>query len=182
MWPWELKPQWLNTLESELYQGPYLFTALYRFYKASFWGVGIHIGPNHPIYPKGFVANFLNLPTHLQDKILETIWNKGEGFNEIIINNGYPRLRVDLRFMFLIYSQHKLESFPITKFGYGCWNGGLFTSSEARFYYGPFDPYASVNIPEFSDSSLQGKNFVNFAKLFLNGRRRIVKHNRQNIV
>ena len=107
MWPWELKPQWLNTLESELYKGPYLFTALYCFYKASFWGVGIHIGPNHPVYPKGFVANFLNLPTHLQERILERIWNNGEGFNEVIINKGHPRLRVDLRFLFLIYSQHK---------------------------------------------------------------------------
>ena len=85
MWPWELNPQELSTLESELYQGPHLFTALYHFYKASFWGVGIHIGPNHPIYPKGFLANFLNLPIHLQEKILKKIWNNGEGFNEIII-------------------------------------------------------------------------------------------------
>ena len=98
------------------------------------------------------------------------------GFNEIIIDKGYPRLRVDLRFLFLIYCQHKAKNFPINKFGYGCWNGGLFTSNEARFYYEPFDPCVSVNIPNFFDSSLQGKNFVNFAKLCLNGRRRIVKH------
>lgn len=179
MWPWELTPQRVSTLESELYEGPHLFTALYRFYKASFWGVGIHIGPNHPIYPKGFLGNFRNLPIHLQERILNKIWNNGEGFNEIIINKGYPRLRVDLRFLFLIYSQYQADNFPINKFGYGCWNGGLFTSTEARFFYGPFDPCSSVNIPDFSDSSLQGKNFVNFTKLFLNGRRRI-GYNRQN--
>jgi hypothetical protein len=180
MWPWELKPRGLSTSENELYEGPHLFTALYRFYKASFWGVGIHIGPNHPVYPKGFLTSFLNLPTHLQEKILNTVWNNGEDFNEIIIRKGYPRLRVDLRFMFLIYSQHKADSFPISKFGYGCWNGGLFSKNQARFYYGPFDPCSSVNIPEFSESSLQGKTFVDFAKLCLNGRRQIVKHGRQN--
>ena len=105
----------------------------YRFYKAYFWRVGIHIGPNHPIYPKGFRVSFLKLPNHLQEKIFEKIWNKGEGFNEIIINADYPRLRVDLKFMFLIYRQHKFENFPVNKFEYGCWNGGLFTSTEARF-------------------------------------------------
>ena len=59
MWPWELKPQELSTLDSELYQGSHLFAALCRFYKASFWGAGIHMGPNHPIYLQGFLANFL---------------------------------------------------------------------------------------------------------------------------
>ena len=55
----------------------------------------------------------------------EKIWDKGEGFNEIIINHGYPRLRVDLRFIFLVYSQHKAVNFLVDKFSYGCWNGGL---------------------------------------------------------
>lgn len=51
MWPWESIPPKSETSEDDwLYQGSHLFTALYRFYKASFWGVGIHIGPNHPIY------------------------------------------------------------------------------------------------------------------------------------
>jgi hypothetical protein len=86
MWPWGLHPQGLSTRESEVYKEPHLFTALHRFYKESFWGVGIHIGPNHPIYPKIFLANFLNLPTHLQVKISEKIWNNGEGFNEVVIN------------------------------------------------------------------------------------------------
>src|SRR6202022_4198863 len=109
MWPWESIPPKSESSDDWLYQGSHLFTALYRFYKASFWGVGIHIGPNHLIYPKGFVANFLNLPTHLQEKILEKIWNSGEAFNKVIINKGYPRLRVDMRFLFLIYSQHKTK-------------------------------------------------------------------------
>ena len=100
--------------------------------------------PYHPIYPKGFRTNLLKLPIHLQEKIFEKIWNNGEGFNGIIINNSYPRLRVDLRFMFLLYSQHKAKIFPANKFGYGCWNGGTFTKSEARFHYGPFDPCTSV--------------------------------------
>ena len=73
MWPWELKPPELNNPNSELYQGSHLFATLYYFYKASFWEVGIHIGPNHPIYPTGFLVNFLKLPTHLQKKLLEKI-------------------------------------------------------------------------------------------------------------
>ena len=70
MWPWELKPKELNTL-SWFYRGPHLFVALYCFHKASFWGLDIQIGPNSPIYPKGFMVNFLNFQLHLQDKILE---------------------------------------------------------------------------------------------------------------
>ena len=155
-----------------------MFTALYRFYTTSFWGVGIHVGPNHHIYSKGFRTNLLKLPIHLQEKNFEKIWNNGEGFNGIIINNGYPRLRVDLWFMFLLYSQHKAENFPANKFGYGCWNGGTFTKSEARFYYGPFDPCTSVKIPDFSDSSFKGKEFVNFNNLCLNGRKRFVRSNK----
>lgn len=179
MWPWESIPPKSETSEDDwLYQGSHLFTALYRFYKASFWGVGIHIGPNHPIYPKGFRDNFLKLPLHLQSKIFEKVWNDGEGFNEIIINHGYPRLRVDLRFMFLVYSQHKAENFPANQFGYGCWNGGTYTKNEARFYYGPFAPYTSVNIPDFSDSSFIGKDYINFEKLCLQGRKRTVKSHR----
>ena len=73
MWPWELKPQELSTLDSELYQGPHLFDALYHIYKASFWGIGIHIGPTHPsiqidswpislIYPFTFENRFWKRP------------------------------------------------------------------------------------------------------------------------
>ena len=170
MWPWELTPEDVSS-DDWLYQGPHLFAALYRFYKASFWGVGIHIGPNHPIYPKGFRVNFLKLPHHLQEKIFEKVWNHGEGFNEIIINRGYPRLRVDLRFMFLVYSQHKADNFPVNKFGYGCWNGGTLTKNEARFYYGTFNPCTSVNIPDFSDTSFKGKDYIDFKKLCLHGRK-----------
>ena len=80
--------------------------------------------------------------------------------------------------MFLVYSQHKSENFPANKFGYGCWNGSIFTSNEARFDNGPFNPCASVNILDFSDSSLKGDNFDNFAKLCLNGRKPFVRSNR----
>ena len=107
MWPWEPKPPTENFLNNNLYQGRYLFAALYRFYKVAFWRARIHIGPKHPIYPKGFLVNFLNLPLHLQEKIVGIVWNDGKDFNDIIIYRGYPRLRVDLRFMFLIYSPHR---------------------------------------------------------------------------
>jgi hypothetical protein len=151
MWPWEFTPPQALNFDSWLYQGPHSFAALYYFYKASFWGVGIYIGPNHPIYPKGFRANFFKLPHHLQENTFEKIWNKGEGLNEIIINHGYPRLRVDLRFMFLIYNQHKVDNFPVNKFGSGCWNGGFFTKEVVGFNYSPFDPCATINIPDFLD-------------------------------
>ena len=69
--------------------------------------------------------------------------------------------------MLLVYSQHKAKQFPGKKFGYGCWNGGTFTKREARFYYGPFDPYTNVNIPDFFDSSFKGKDYIDFEKLCL---------------
>ena len=34
--------------------------------------------------------------------------------------------------MFLVYNQHKAKKILVNKFGYGCWNGGLFTKNEAR--------------------------------------------------
>lgn len=100
---------------------------------------------------KGFRTNFIKLPIHLQEKIFEKIWNNGVDCNEITISNGYPRLRVDLRFMFSVYNQHKAKKNLANKYGYGCWNGGTFTKSEARFYYGLFDLCTSLNIPDFSN-------------------------------
>lgn len=85
-------------MDSWFYEGLYLFDALYYFYKASFWGVEIYIRPDHPIYPKIFLANFLNFPIHLQENILDEVWRNRDDFNEIMIHKGYLRLRIDLRF------------------------------------------------------------------------------------
>ena len=73
MWPWESIPPKSKSSDNWLHQGSHLFTALYRFYEASFWGVRIHVGPNHPIYPKGFQSNFLKLPIHFQSKMFEIV-------------------------------------------------------------------------------------------------------------
>lgn len=102
-------------------------------------GARIHIRPNHPIYPKEFPASFLNLPVHLQEKILGEIWNDAEGFHGVNIYKGCPRLRVDLIFLFMVYSLHKAKTFPLNKFGYGCKNGRQYTAFEACFNYSPFD-------------------------------------------
>lgn len=59
MWLWELKRTELDTLDSWFYEEQHLFVAYIIFYKASFWEAGIHIGPNHPIYSKGFLANLI---------------------------------------------------------------------------------------------------------------------------
>lgn len=171
MWPWEVQPPEANHLESWFFTGPHLFAALYRFFKASFWGVGIHIGPNRLKYPKGFLQHFLALPLHLQERILSEVWKNGEDFNEVIIYQGYPRLRVDLRFLFLIYAQHKQVNSPANYLGYGCWNGGQTTRDEAAFKYGAFDPYVSVNIPDFMTFPNERIIISDFKKLCLNGRK-----------
>ena len=149
MWPWESIPPKSESYDDWLYQGSHLFTALYCFYKASLWGVEILIRPNHPIYPKGFQNNFLKLLLHLQSKIFMKIWNIGEGFIEIFINNSYLRLRVDLQFMFLVYSQHKAKNFLANKFGYGCWNGGTFTKKEACFLLQAFSSLYKCEYPRY---------------------------------
>lgn len=175
MWPWEVKRDDLNQGESWFFKGPHLFAALHRFFKASFWGTGVHIVPGKPVYPKGFLNNFLNLPPHLQEKILNVVWQNGDGFNEVVIYKGHPRLRLDLRFLFLIYAHHKTENFPVNKFGYGCWNGGVYTKTEARFTYGTFDPSASIKIPDFPDETPQRINAVDFSRLCLKSRPIYVK-------
>ena len=49
------------------------------------------------------------------------------------------------------------KTFPIKFFGYGFLDGECFTSIEAHFNYGSFDPCASVNIPDFMDFIAQRK-------------------------
>ena len=107
----------------------------------------------------------------MQDKILDIVWENGRDFNEIKIRKGHPELRVDLRILFLIYGHHKSENFPVNRFGYGCWNGGAYTSTEARFVYGAFDPSVVVKIPDFPDESPHRMNSIDFSKLCLNGRK-----------
>lgn len=87
----------------------------------------------------------------MQNKIIERVWHNGDNFNEIVIHKGYPILRVDTRFIYLIYGYHRTKNFPINFFRYGCWNGGHFTSSKAPFKYGSYDPCTTVNIPDFMD-------------------------------
>ena len=65
------------------------------------------MGPKLPVYPKRFVANFLNLPLHPQDNSLEIVWQNGKKCNEIVILKGHPELGNDLRFLFLVYGHHK---------------------------------------------------------------------------
>ena len=177
MWIMEHKPKGLNTLDSCFYRGPHLFVALYRSYKALFWEVGICTRQYTPVYPKGFLDNFLNLPLHLQYKILEKVWVDGEGFNENVIHKGYPKLRVDTRFLFLIYGYHRTKTFLVNKLGYSCWNGGQCTSIEAHFHHGPFDSCASLTIPDYMDSSSQHVNFVDFTKLCFNIRNLFTRKN-----
>lgn len=112
MWPWEVKREGVNNLESWFFTGPHLFATMYRSYKASLWGTKIHIGRNRLKYPKGFLQHFLALTFHLQERILNEVWKNGKDFNEVIIFQGHPRLRVNLRFLFFVYVQHKQVNFP----------------------------------------------------------------------
>jgi hypothetical protein len=118
---------------------------------------------------------FLNYPITFKNLFVDKIWKKSEGFDEIIINHVYPQLRMDLMFMFIVYSQHKVDNFPVNKFNYGCWNGGLFTKEEAHYNHGPFDSCASVNIPDFFYSPLKDTIFFSYEILYLNGRKQFVK-------
>ena len=70
MWPWESIPPKSECSDDWLYQGSHLFTALYRFYKASFWGVGIHIGPITLYTLKDFEAISLNYPFTFKKRFL----------------------------------------------------------------------------------------------------------------
>lgn len=63
----------LDNLDSWFYKD-HIYLMLGIGFKPHFWGARIHIGPNHPIYPKGILVNFLNLLAHLQEKILDEVW------------------------------------------------------------------------------------------------------------
>ena len=75
----------------------------------------------------------------------------------------YPRFKVNLIFMFRIYSQHRIDNFLVNKVGYDCCNGRQFTSTKAHFTCRPFDTCASVNVPKFMKSLAQCVNFVDFS-------------------
>lgn len=142
-WPWTIRIR-DPCLIIGFTKRPNLFVALYHFYKASIWGIGIRKEPNTPIYLKGFLVN--SLIFHLQGKIVE-MFGKME------------RILVKLWFQ---KDTHKTKEILINKFGHGCWNGGQIIGIEARFTYGPFDSCASVNILDFIDSSAQHVKLCGF--------------------
>lgn len=125
-----------------------MFATLHCFYKASFWGVGIHIGPNTPIHLKYFLINTLNIPSHLQDQIWEKVWKVGNLLIKFWFKNDTQdwELSWDFCLWFIVNTKQQKISQKMRVWLLEWWTIHYWSSS---FSCGSFDPCASVNIPIF---------------------------------
>ena len=111
--PWEITKEVL----SDFFSGPYLFSALYRVYKGAYYGQGFQFYGAHPKIDKTFKEKFERLPLEIKQLILNKVWDKGEGFNEVIVKNKILYLKYQLHFLFAQYGRIKFQTQPLISKG-----------------------------------------------------------------
>ena len=146
-WCWQVT----GTFDEDLYSKGYLFSALYRLFRAGYWGNGLYITPNRVSIPREFRELFLTLPLDIQENIVNRIWNAGKEYSEIIVRNNHPVIPLSLKFLFSLYGRLKHTTTPIIPRGFGAWNGGKISRTEYRFVYGKPDTNARPLLPDFID-------------------------------
>lgn len=162
-WCWQVT----DLTKHELYTGAYLFSALYRLFRAGYQGNGLYITPNKVNIPREFKESFLSLPLDLQQNIVNRIWNEGKEYNEVIVRNNHPVLPLSLKFLFAIYGRLKYTTSSVTPPGIGAWTGGKISKNEYKFVFGKPDLRARPLIPDFIDQNPLYSTIVDFTMLGL---------------
>jgi hypothetical protein len=91
----------------DIHGGGYLFSALYRFFRFSYYGEGIYITPEDVTIPKEFTQLFMALPLDLQHNIIDIIWNRERGSRRVIFDRNTLVLPLSLKFLFSVYERLK---------------------------------------------------------------------------
>lgn len=104
MWPWDQRAK-LNNNDIWFYRGVHNVICLmpYTVFIKPHFGGQEFLQVQITSLSTWVSSHFVNLLLPLRDKILKIIWQDGENFNGIVFLRGHPRLRVNLRFLFLVY-------------------------------------------------------------------------------
>ena len=83
--PWEVT----NKNLKGFFEGPYLFSALYRVYRGAYFGQGFQLDGKLPEQiHKEFYDRFAQLLLDLKAKILFKLWDQGRTYNHLIVIKG----------------------------------------------------------------------------------------------
>lgn len=162
-WCWQVP----DSDKQKIYSGGYLFSALYRFFRFTYYGNGIHITPEDVTLPKEFIERFVNLPLELQRDITNRIWNKGKGYRRVIVDNNSPVLPLSLWFIFIIYGRLKRITSEVVPPVDGTWQGTKLSMTEYKFVFGKPNLRATPFIPDFMDRNPLYFNPVDFRTICL---------------
>jgi hypothetical protein len=77
--PWEVTKDNLNNF----FEGPYLFSALYRVYRGAYFGQGFQLSGSSLKINHKFQKSFDQLPIELKRLILSKVWQTGKQFNAL---------------------------------------------------------------------------------------------------
>ena len=118
--PWEVTNENLKGF----FEGPYLFSTLYRVYREGYFGQGFQLDRKLPEQiHKEFYDRFAQLPLDLKAKILSKLWDQGKTYNHLIVCKGELYLPIEFQFLFAQYGRLKRFTQPIISMGCGAWNG-----------------------------------------------------------
>jgi hypothetical protein len=154
MFPWEID----STRFKNFFEGPYLFSAIYRVYKGAYFGQGFQLCGHVLDKEDNFQTLFDKLPLDIKGIILNKVWNEGRELGVVLVAKGEILLPLPLQFLFSQYGRLKEITQPIISVGCGAWNGTLITyrkrSKQYVFEYGTLNVKNKVIIPNFLNKEL----------------------------
>jgi hypothetical protein len=154
MFPWELD----STQIIRFYDGPCLFSAIYRVYKGAYFRQGFQLCGRKVEKEDNFQELFDKLPLEIKGIILNKVWNDGKELGIVLVVKGELLLSLPLQFLFAQYGRLKDITLPIISVGCGTWNGLLISSKKCIkqyiFLYGQCNPRNKVIIPNFLNRDL----------------------------
>jgi hypothetical protein len=130
-WCWQISES--NVFE--VCSGPYLFSALYRFFRLTYYRDGNCIKLEKVTLPKEFIERFVALPLDLQCDITNRIWNQGEEYRKVIVKNNIPVLPLSLWFLFSIYGRLKSVTSRVVPPVDGTWQGTKMSRKKYKFVF-----------------------------------------------
>jgi hypothetical protein len=159
--PWEVNQENLYNF----FEGPHLFSALYRVYRGAYYGQGFQLigSPLKTSIP--FQERFDQLPIELKRTILSKIWQSGQNLNILRVYKGELLLPVPLQFLFAQHGRLKNTTQSLISKGFGAWNGYPLKKSIYTFEYGKLNLKNKVLIPDFLSRDPYRPNTISFGLL-----------------
>jgi hypothetical protein len=84
MFPWEID----STRFKNFFEGPYLFSAIYRVYKGAYFGQGFQLCGHVLDKEDNFQTLFDKLPLDIKEIILNKVWNEGRELGVVLVAKG----------------------------------------------------------------------------------------------